>query len=106
MTYTKYSATNVILLIAGDIVALFTSFLVCMTAGFAVDPVHDVKSLATVGLLYMAILVMPIYLVTLRWCSIGSTAMWIVVCGCAVAALLGAVLLRLGGLIILLLVEA
>lgn len=75
MTYTRYSKSNIILLLAGFCVCILVAFLASMTAGFAADPVHDFKTLATVLLLYLAVLTVPIYGMMFRWSSLGSIAM-------------------------------
>jgi hypothetical protein len=77
-----------------------------MTAGFATDPVHDFRSGAQVCFLYVAILALPIYLLMFRWCSVGAIAMWSVAIVCFLVALFSGLLLRLGGGVILLLLDA
>lgn len=106
MTITRYTSTNIILLIAGALVCLFTVFLLIMTAGFGADPVHDFRSLAIVSFLCIGLLSIPAYLITMRWPKIGADAMWCVVVSCAVILAVGGVILHFLGLTVLLLVEA
>ena len=106
MTITRYTSTNVILLIAGALVCLFTVFLLIMTAGFGADPVHDFRSFAIVSLLCVGLLCVPAYLITLRWPKAGAVAMWIVASCCALIATVGGVIFHFLGLTVLLLVEA
>jgi hypothetical protein len=106
MTITRYSMKNIILLVAAGLVSLFNTFLVSMTAGFATDPVHDFRSGAQVCFLYLAILALPIYLLMFRWCSVGAIAMWSVTIVCFLVSLFSGLLLRLGGGVILLLLDA
>jgi len=105
MTHTHYSSTNVLLLVAGALVCLFTTFLLVMTAGFGADPVHDLKSLAVTSLLCVGLLCVPSFLLMLRWSRIGSVAMWSVALCCLLFALVGG-LIHYSGLVILLLIEA
>jgi DMSO/TMAO reductase YedYZ heme-binding membrane subunit len=104
-TITRYSSVNIILLVAGALVCLFTNFLLIMTAGFGADPVHDYRSFAIVCLLCVGLLSAPSYLLTLRWSRIGSIAMWSVALSCSFIALAGGVILHFLGLVVLLLVE-
>jgi hypothetical protein len=106
MTHTRYSTTNILLLSAGALVSLFSTFLVSLTAGFASDSVRDFKSLAQASFLWFAILTLPTYLVTLRWIQIGSAAMWIIAVTCLLIALSSSIFLRLGGEVLLLFVNA
>jgi hypothetical protein len=106
MTITRYSSINVVLLIAGALVCLFTVFLLIMTAGFGADPIHDYRSFAIVSLLCVGLLSVPAYLVTLRWPRIGSIAMWGIASCCLLIATAGGVIFHFLGLMVLLLVEA
>jgi hypothetical protein len=106
MTITRYSSTNIVLLIAGALVCLFTIFLLIMTAGFGADPVHDYRSFAIVSLLCVGLLCAPAYLLTLRWPKIGSLTMWGVALSCLLIAMAGGIIFHFLGLSVLLLVEA
>jgi hypothetical protein len=106
MTITSYSKKNIILLVAAGLVSIFGTFLVALTAGFATNPVHDFRSGAQVCFLYVAILALPIYLLMFRWCSVGAIAMWSVTVVCFLLSLFSGLLLRLGGGVILLLLDA
>lgn len=94
------------LLIAGTIVCLFTTFLLIMTGGFGADPVHDFQSLAVKSLLVVGLLSCPFYLLMFRWSKVGATGMWCVAISCAVIALIGGLVMQLLGLVALLMVEA
>jgi hypothetical protein len=106
MTYTRYSKSNIALLLAGFCVCIFIAFLACMTAGFAADPVHDFKTLATVLLLYLAVLTVPIYGMMFRWSSLGSIAMWVVTLCYFALSIIAGVLPHLLGILLLLVIEA
>jgi hypothetical protein len=80
MTHTRYSATKIILLVAGALIALFNTFLVVMTAGFGADPVHDFRSFAAACLLDLALLSAPLYLIALRWSGVSCVGTWGVTC--------------------------
>ena len=106
MTLTRYSRSNIALLVAGAIDCLFISFLTVMTAGFATDPIHDFRSFATVCFLYVALSSIPIYLLMFRWSSIGSIAMWCATLCCFLVGLLGGILSHLLGVLLLMVIEA
>jgi hypothetical protein len=106
VTHTRYSSTNIILLIAGAVVCLFNTFLLIMTAGFGADPVRDYKSFAIVSLLCVGLLCVPSFLITLRWPRIGTLTMWGVASCCSLIAVVGGVIFHFLGLVVLLLVEA
>jgi len=105
MTHTSYSGSNIALLFAGVIDAVFIAFLAAMTAGFAADPVHDVKSFATVCFLWVALSSAPIFLTMFRWSGIGSKAMWYSTGCCFLLGLFGGVLPHLLGVLLLMLIE-
>ena len=106
MTTTRYSLGNVVLLVAGTVICLFTTFLLIMTGGFGADPVHDFESLAVRSLLVVGLLSCPFYLLMFRWSRVGATGTWSVAISCAVIALIGGVIMQLLGLVTLLMVEA
>jgi hypothetical protein len=106
MTNTRYSRSNIVLLVAGTLVCIFIAFLASMTAGFATDPVHDFRSFAAVCLLYLALLAVPIYLLMFRWSSVGSIGMWSITASYFVLGLLAGILPHLMGLLVLLVIEA
>lgn len=106
MTITRYSSINVVLLIAGALVCVFTVFLLIMTAGFGADPVHDYRSFVIVSLLCVGLLSAPAYLLMLRWSNIGSIAMWSVASCCLLIAIVGGIVFHFLGMVVLLLVEA
>ncbi len=105
MTHTLYSGSNIALLIAGAIDALFIAFLAAMTAGFAADPPHDVRSFATVCFLWVALSSVPIFIAKFRWSGIGSKGMWCSVSCCFLLGLFGGILPHLLGVLLLLLIE-
>ena len=106
MTHTRYSPANIFLLVAGALVALFCTFLASLTAGFAAEFVPRFSGYMTVCFFYTALVCGLAYLVMLRWCSVGSTALWIIVILCFAFGLLSGNFLHYGGIIILLLLEA
>jgi hypothetical protein len=106
LTRTRYSVTNVILLLAGSILCLLNTFLFVMSAGFGADPIHDLKTAAAQGLIMAGLLGGPAFLLMFRWCGIGSKAVWCVAASCTLIALIGGVLWHMLGLLILLLIEA
>jgi hypothetical protein len=73
---TRYVGSNIALLLVGAIVCLGTGFMAVMTAGFGADPVHDFKSAAILCDIFAALLSIPFYLVTFRWCGVGSVGAW------------------------------
>jgi hypothetical protein len=106
MTHTRYSRSNIVLLVAGTLVCIFIAFLAVMTAGFATDPVHDFRSFAAVCLLYLALLAVPVHLVMFRWSGVGSIGMWGITSSYFLLALLAGILPHLVGLLVLLAIEA
>jgi hypothetical protein len=70
-----------------------------MSAGFVADPVHDFRSFAFAAYLLLSLLLIPIYLIMFRWCSIGSLAMWCLFGSCLVALVAGLFFQGLGFLI-------
>jgi hypothetical protein len=73
---TRYVGSNIALLLVGAVVCLATGFMAVMTAGFGADPVHDFKSAAIRCGILAALLSVPFYLATFRWCGVGSVGVW------------------------------
>ena len=102
MTHTRYTSTNILLLVAGGIACAVVVFLCVMTAGFGADPAHDFRSGAIICFLCLALLSAPAYLTMFRWCGVGEITMWSVT-GMSFAVLLVAgVLLHFLGFVVLL----
>jgi hypothetical protein len=104
VTHTRYKTTNTLLLIAGGLVCLFTTFLAVMTAGFGADPAHDFKSYMVVGLLFVSLASVPSYLLMFRWCGIGEAAMWVITAIAFFLMLLGG--MNFFGLVLSLIIES
>jgi hypothetical protein len=106
MTYTRYSRTNTILLVAGILVGISTSILAAMTGAFGADPVHDFRSGGLIAYLFVAELTFPLSLIMLRWCGFGAKTMWAIVLCCLAIGLLSGILRRYGGILVPLIAEA
>ena len=76
MVITKYCPANIALLLIGIVVALAGGWFAVMTAGFGADPVHDLRSGATVAVLYASLLLLPACLITHRWPNLGANIAW------------------------------
>jgi hypothetical protein len=85
METTRYTATNVSLMVAAG---LLIAFLSVMTAGFGADPAHDFVSTCIVVLLVVSLLSVPAYLAMFRWCLVASISMWCITGLCLLLALL------------------
>jgi predicted membrane channel-forming protein YqfA (hemolysin III family) len=105
MTHTRYSPGNVALLVIGALIGCISVFMSIMTAGFGADPVHDFSSFAFVAFLVLSFLLVPVYLIMFRWCSVGAIAMWCLLVGCLVVLVAGFGFKRIG-LLVLLFIEA
>ena len=101
---TRYVGSNIALLLVGAVVCLGTGFMAVMTAGFGADPVHDFNAPRSSA----ALLLIPFYLITFRWCGVGSVGVWCtalvslvscLVVGMAAPTVLFTLLLALQGLI-------
>jgi hypothetical protein len=106
MRHTQFTHSNVALLIAGLIVSVINLFIVVMTGAFATDPVHDLRSFVTAAFVSVSLLIAPIYLIMLRCCGIGAIAMWRLVGGCCLFALLAGIFFELFVLEGLLVIQA
>jgi hypothetical protein len=106
MTHTRYSPANIILLVAGGLIALFNLFLTVMTAGFGADPVHDYKTFAASCVLVIALVSAPLYLIAFRWSGISSVGTWSVTLCCALITLVSGELEHFSGLLILLAIQS
>ena len=104
MTHTRYSPGNVALLFMAGLVSLFITFLAVMTAGFGADPVHDYQSFAVACLVLIALLSTPLWLIMLRWSSVGYFGAWsVTACWALICLVLG---MRFSGLVVLLAIQS
>jgi hypothetical protein len=106
MTHTRYSPANIILLVAGGLIAIFNLFLTVMTAGFGADPVHDFKTFAASCVLVIALAAAPFYLIAFRWSGISTVGTWSVTLCCALITLVSGELTHFSGLLILLTIQS
>ena len=104
--HTRYSKTNVLLLIGGALVMFVHAFFVSLTAGFSTDPAHDLSSIAQICFLYTALSAVPSFLTMFRWSRIGFRAMWCITIVCSTMLIVAGRFLRFGGDVLLLFVAA
>jgi len=77
-----------------------------MTAGFAADTAESFRGLSVTFVLCLSLLCAPAYLAMFRWCKIGKVAIWCITALSFSALLVSGLLLKYGGLAVLLLVES
>jgi len=106
MTHTRYSPGNVALLAVGAVITSISTFFSVMAAGFGGDPADNFRGFAFLALLNISLMLVPVYLVMLRWCGIGVIAMWCLLVACCMAAILAGVFEGLIVYLILLFIQA
>jgi len=82
---TKYSPRNIALLLVGIAVALADGWVAAMTAGLGAEPVHDMRSGAIMAVLGASLLIVPAWLITLRWPSVAANIAWGVAALCCLS---------------------
>ena len=92
MIHTRYTPTNIVLLVLGVGLEGWILFMTIMTAGFGTDPIHDLRSGAIVVCLLLSLSSAGAFLAMFRWCNVGSTAMWAIAAACFIAGLFGSVM--------------
>ncbi len=86
MTHTRYSAGNVLMLVAGVVICLINTFFTVMGSAFGVDIFPGFRGFCTAAFIYIALLMLPAFLIMFRWSRIGTVAMWSVTICCLLLA--------------------
>jgi hypothetical protein len=88
LTHTRYSGGNIVLLCIGGVLCLFGTWLIVMTSGFGYDPLPGFRGFCGYAFFWIAVLMLPAFLILLRWSSLGAAVMWGITACSAVLAIL------------------
>ncbi len=74
------------LLGAGVLFGAIHLFMVCMTAGFGVGPMHGLRNVAVNAFFLGLLAALPLYLIAFRWASFAERALrWVAIFCCAIS---------------------
>lgn len=76
MIATKYCMGNIALLLVGLAIAIANEWAAAMTAGFGAERVHDLRSGAIMVVLMASLMLLPAFLITVRWPGLGANVCW------------------------------
>ena len=103
---TVYTAKSVLLIFALGLLCLFTTFIVVMTFGFAIDQPHGFRNWSGTLALLTSLLTVPAFLIGLRWSGIAHRVMWGITILCCVFLLASWHVARYSGLLVLLTIQS
>lgn len=73
---TRYSGANIALLCIGVPLSVLSTLFTSLSSGFGMDVLPGLRGYFAMGAMCLAMLVLPVFLLALRWSSVAALILW------------------------------